>query len=92
MINTDTRQGWTGFLPFGYESPITVLLGFRTWRKYLTHLILLQPHQMNPYSELAIRKELWDWFSAAFPKAVYCLCSATLTDAAVLDMRGSAMK
>ena len=34
------------------------------------------------------RKSLWDWFAAAFPKAKYCLCSATLTDEAVEDILG----
>ena len=51
----------------------------------------LAPDRVTSSSSLS-RKNLWDWLGAAFPKAVYCLCSATLTDACVLDMRGSANK
>ena len=34
------------------------------------------------------RPDLWQWLSAAFPRAKYCLASATLTDASVEDMQG----
>ena len=34
------------------------------------------------------RPDLWQWLSAAFPRAKYCLASATLTDASVKDMQG----
>jgi hypothetical protein len=35
-----------------------------------------------------IRQELWDWFASTFPRATYCLASATLTDEAVCDITG----
>ena len=42
---------------------------------------------ITPVSNFS-RPDLWNWFSAAFPNAKYCLASATLTDAAVKDMQG----
>ena len=36
-----------------------------------------------------LRQQLWDFFKASFPKAGYLLCSATMTDAAVIDIKSS---
>ena len=38
-------------------------------------------------SHLILRQSLWDFFRAAFPRATYCLASATLTDSAVKDIQ-----
>ena len=56
-------------------------------------LLISIPHLIgSPSIHSTYRKDLWDWLAAAFPDAVYCLCSATLTDSAVTDMRGSVWK
>ena len=70
VIHSDPRQGWTGFLPFGF-----VPRGLKS----LKYKIVM----------FSFSQELWLWLAAAYPKAVYCLSSATLTDEAVLDIRGS---
>ena len=30
---------------------------------------------------------MWDFLKAAFPAAIYCLCSATMTDEAITDVQ-----
>ena len=44
--------------------------------------------EMVASSIIFSRPDLWQWLSAAFPRAKYCLASATLTDASVKDMQG----
>ena len=34
-------------------------------------------------------QELWDWFASTYPRAAYCLASASLTDSAVTDITGA---